>query len=390
VNVLITSARMPFALDEVRKFGRRGHRVFAADTFGAAPGAHSHHVAARLRVASPQHAPARFIADVKQILIEHRIDLLLPCFEEVFYLARHLPELAQLTQVFTSELDTLARLHRKSSFNALARQLGIAVPETIVVEDQVELLRALGAWRRYVARPAYSRGGLQLLTNTGPLAGALAVGACRPTRARPWIVQPYVDGTDVCSFSVSHHGRVVAHCAYVHPMEIEHRGGIVFESVAEPGTLDAVARLVEATGYHGQLGADFRRTADRSLVALECNPRPTAGVHMMADALLVDAVVAPSSGRVRVVPAGIRRKYNGAVLRDLVLHGTRLGEHLALLLSRYDVDRKDRDRMPSLYQLLSYVLTLGTRARRHRAAPRGTSLMAAYFDGVEWNGEEIP
>ena len=44
-NILVTSSRMPFALDEIRKFGRRGHAVYASDTFSTSPGSHSQFVA---------------------------------------------------------------------------------------------------------------------------------------------------------------------------------------------------------------------------------------------------------------------------------------------------------------------------------------------------------
>ena len=40
MRLLITSSRMPFALDAIRKLGERGHEVFAADSYAASPGSH--------------------------------------------------------------------------------------------------------------------------------------------------------------------------------------------------------------------------------------------------------------------------------------------------------------------------------------------------------------
>jgi hypothetical protein len=46
--------------------------------------------------------------------------------------------------------------------------------------------------------------------------------------------------------------------------------------------------------------------------------------------------------------------------------------------------------MPALYQVLSYAQVLGyLRRHRHAAARAGTTLMAAYFDGIAWDGEPI-
>jgi hypothetical protein len=284
----------------------------------------------------------------------------------------------------------LSRLHHKGAFNALARELGIAVPSSILAESRVQLAAATRVHRRYFARPAWSRGAIAIYTNAGPLAGALDLTDCDPSPAHPWVVQEFVDGPDLCSFSVARRGRVVAHCAYVHPRQIEHGGGIVFESVVVPDTLACVQRIVEATGYHGQIGLDFR-VARHRLVALECNPRPTAGVHLMPDAMLVDALLGPPPASVSVVPAGRRRMYASALLRDLVLHNGHLGADLSYLLSSTrDVYAEPDDRMPALLQVLSYAHVLGYRRRHGASARRNTSLMAAYFDGIAWNGEPIP
>jgi hypothetical protein len=391
MNVLVTSSRMPFALDEIRKLGRCGHRVYAADTIFSAPGGHSRYVAGRLHVTAPEVDAERFVREVKQFLIDRRIELVVPCFEEVFYLARHLPELNEVAQLFAPGFELLRRVHNKATFNELARELEIGAPETLVATSDGELDDAVRVFDQYLARPAYSRGGVEILTNAGPLEGALTLADCRPTRVHPWIVQPYLDGRDLCSFSVAQHGRVVAHCAYVHPVEIEHGGGIVFESVDEPETLRVAERLVAATGYHGQLGLDFRRSGGR-LYALECNPRPTAGVHLFAPEPLVEALMARPDHQVHVVPPGRKRKYASALLRDLLLHWDHARADVSYLLAgdMEDVYGEAGDRMPALFQVLSYAYVLRWRAQHRGHSRRGTGLLAAIFDGIEWNGDAIP
>jgi hypothetical protein len=345
-------------------------------------------VSGRARVAPPQYRPERFLADVDELVRRRRIELVVPCFEEVFYLARHLRELP--VAVFASELDVLAELHDKARFERLARSLGIRTPHTTEVDSRPALARAMTHYGRYIARPACSRGALDVMTNAGPRRGELDLDDCDPTPGRPWIVQEYIDGLDLCSFSVAHEGRVVAHCTYFHPLEIEHGGGIVFESVVDPETLQIVRCIVEKTGYHGQIGMDFRRDR-RGLCLLECNPRPTAGVHLTSDELLVDAVTRPSHGPPRVVPGGVRRKYASAVLRDMVLHLGHLRTDASYLVSQKiaEVYGEEGDWQPALYQALSYLHVLWYRAHRSDG-PHGPSLVAAYFDGIVWDGQAIP
>src|SRR5688572_26412506 len=86
MNILVTSSRMPFALDEIRKFGKRRHRVFATDTFSTSPGSHSRYVTRAVTTAAPRQEPLRFIRQIEELVEEEGIELIVPAFEEVFYL----------------------------------------------------------------------------------------------------------------------------------------------------------------------------------------------------------------------------------------------------------------------------------------------------------------
>jgi hypothetical protein len=175
-------------------------------------------------------------------------------------------------------------------------------------------------------------------------------------------------------------------------MEIEHGGGIVFESVNEPDTLAAAETLIGETGYHGQISLDFRRGNDGRLWLIECNPRPSAGVHMMSGDLYVDALLEPPDGPARVVPPGVRRKYASAVLRELLLHPDHPARQLRFLFDErtHDVYDEPDDHLPSLYQAITYAYALVFRAQHLHSTRHGTGILAAVFDGIEWNGDPIP
>jgi hypothetical protein len=68
----------------------------------------------------------------------------------------------------------LARLHDKDTFQKLVERLGLPTPQTVVARNDAELREAIDRFPRYFARAAFSRGGVSLLTNTGPLAGHLS------------------------------------------------------------------------------------------------------------------------------------------------------------------------------------------------------------------------
>lgn len=388
MRVLITTSRMPCIIDEIRKLGAQGHQVFATDTFTTAPGSHSKYVTESFVTPSPRHATRAFVDAIKELCTTHAIDLLVPAFEEVFYLAKHRTELpAHLC--FFPQLETLVRLHDKGKLLDLAREIGVRVPKSAIVRSQEELGGAIARGADFFAKPVFSRGGVDLFTNAGPLAGALALSDCHPSADAPWIVQEFAHGVDVCTFSIVHHGRITGHSAYVHPREIEHAGGIVFESVHEPECLAVAQRFAEVTQYHGQLSLDFMKT-DEGMVLIECNPRPTAGVHVMSPEMFEAAMLDTAGEKLRTAEPGVMRKYSIALIRDMLLHFSEAREDLRYLFSEAkEVVADPDDLLPALYQVLSYGHVIAYRRTLARRQHKNTELMAAYFHDVCWNGEPL-
>ena len=387
MRILITTSRMPHAVDEIRKLGRQGHLVHAADTFSNAPGNHSRFAHAHHITLSPRYETAAFVEQIIQLVRENDIDIVLPSFEEVFYLQRYAKKLAGRVNVFAPGFEALVRLHDKTRFVELAQKVGAKTPRTIVVDDDDALRRAVGEFPKYFGRAAYSRGGVLLLTNAGPLAGVVPLSRCNPTPSNPWLIQEFVQGLDVCTFSVARHGRVVAHSAYVHPKTINSAGGIVFESIVDDEAFELVQRFVEATSYHGQVSFDFLRT-EEGLYAVECNPRPTSGLTVMPDEMLDTALFGPMPNAPRVAPAGVRRHIWAALLRDMVLNWREIPSDLRELLSQSeDVYAPPGDRMPGLYQFLSMSHVLRYRRRRSAADRTRSDMLAGYFHDVSWDGD---
>lgn len=388
-SILATTSRMPFAVDQIRKLGAAGNTVVASDTFDATPGNHSRGATHHITTAAPTQAPEAFVDDVVRAIDEYDIDIVLPMFEEVFYLAAHRERLEGRAELFFPDFATLARVHDKVTFAALCDELGLPCAERVVATSDTEFADALDRWEHWFARAAYGRGGLDVLTNTGPLAGAGDPDDVHPTPQNPWLVQKFLDGVDRCSWSVVRDGRVTLHSTYEHPLQIDDRGGIVFASVDAPETLDAVRRIVEATGWCGQISFDFLVTDDGVHHLVECNPRPTAGCTNASTTELHTALFGPVPDEPVVVPAGRKAAIKVAVLRDMVLHLSRARADAHAARGAVDVYAGAHDPLPLLYSVLSlqhvhqYRRTLGLdRASRE-------DLIAAQFFDVLWDGRPI-
>jgi hypothetical protein len=374
---------MPFALDAIRKLGERGHDVYATDSYDASPGSHSRYLAGHFVTASPSGDPQGFAADVERIADENEIDVVLPMFEEVFYLAAQHDRLSKVTRLYAPRFQTLAQVHDKGTFQELCDRLEIRTPQTVLAHSQEELTEAIERFPKYFARAAFSRGGVGLLTNTGPLAGHLKPDDCHPTEANPWLVQEFVDGPMHCTYSTLHGGQVASHMSYRAPRQWEHSTGIQFVSVDPNDTLPTVEQLGADLEWDGQMSLDFIETDD-GLVMIECNPRPTDGVLLMTPESLERGLLEPEED-VLLIPPGRESQLDFAVFAQLFREPLRdAPKSIRDLTEIHGTDHGWRDAMPKLYSFLAL-------ARFEKLSLKDRKqLFVAMSDGITWDGQPIP
>jgi predicted ATP-grasp superfamily ATP-dependent carboligase len=386
VRILLTSSRLPFSLALIRGLTSAGHEVYAADAYDVASGSHSRYVAGRLVTAPPATETERFVDDVERFAEERSIDRVVPAFEEAFYLATRRDRLDEVTELFTPPFATLAGLHDKASFTTLAQKLGLPLPETVVVRSPEELREAIGRWPQWFARACFSRGGVALLTNSGPLADHTKIEDVDPSEAQPWLVQPYVEGPMQCTYSTLREGRVLTHLCYRAPRQWQHSTGISFTTVDPEPTLPIVEAIGRELGYTGQMSLDFV-VSPTGLNVIECNPRATDGALLMEPEEMAAGLAAAASDEPAdpiLIPAERSAQLDFAVFGQMFTESPReWPRSIHDLVEIRGSDRGWHDELPNLYALL----TLGHHARlnlRHRRA-----LLAAMADDIAWDGQPI-
>jgi hypothetical protein len=388
MRVLVTSSRNTFALDLIRKLGSAGNTVFAADTYEGAVGSHSRFLAGHLTTPSPRFETDAFIEAVNAYVEQHDIEVIIPTFEEVFYLAARVADLPEGVRLYAGSFGDLARLHDKASFQRLAQDAGVPIPETVVVTSPDELRTAIDRFPRYFARAAFSRGGVGLLTNTGPLAGKVPVEDCVPTSAQPWLVQPFVDGPMVCTYSVVVDGTVQAHTTYRAAEQWAHSTAIAFIAVDSTDTLRYTQQLIAALdpGFTGQISFDFvdhGTDAAPDYKIIECNPRPTNGVILLEADDVVRAIQGELAEPV-VAIAGTERQITLAVIADAFTEPlSHLPKTLHDLLHVRDVGAGWWDDAAMLWS----PATIAHGAKISHGDRK--EVLAALGDDIVWNGEPI-
>jgi hypothetical protein len=344
-------ARVPWSISVIQKLGGRGHEVFVADSVDFAAGSHSRFAAGHFVIPAPARDTPAFIAEVTRLCEQHRIERILPMFEETLFLAYHRDDLPPSVDLFAGEFESLARLHDKATFVEFVRASEVRVPETLLARDQAELKAAIAEFPEYIARPAYSRAALAVLTNVGPRAGELPIEFSQPTEDNPWLVQPFIRGEPLCSFSVAHRGKVRLHVSYAIPRVTRHGWGIQVRSIADKRIEVGAAKVIEATGLTGCVSFDWL-DADDGLFAVECNVRATLGELLVAPPVLDQALTGDGSGPASVVEAGRRAQLDAAIIHNLRAHRAKLHPTLIDLVTVRDGMFKVTDAVPFLYYVL--------------------------------------
>ena len=382
MKILVTSSRMPYAVGMVRKLAEAGHDVYASDAYELAPGSHSKYLAGHFVTGSPRDATEQFIDDVERIVSENAIELIVPSFEEVFYLATQRDRIERATRLYAPPFETLARVHDKATFQALTDRLGIRTPETLVARSDDELREQIGRFPRYFGRAAFSRGGVALLTNTGPLAGHVAVEDCHPTPESPWLVQEYVDGPMICTYTTMHGGKATSHCTYRAPRQWEHSTAIAFESVDGAETLEIAEAIAGDLGYTGQMSLDFVDD-DGTLYMIECNPRATDGL-LLVDANDLAEGLTSDERELTMVPPGEEVQLSMAVFGQMFDEGLREWPRSIHDIAHIrDANRGWHDHMPTLYNFLAFAHHAKLEMKER------TALFVAMAGDISWDGQPI-
>ena len=378
-NILLTGGRAPAALELARVFHNAGHTVFMAESLRGHLSQPSNAIRKNFLVPPPRQQTSAFLDALKSIIVENKIDLLIPTCEEVFYVAMGRDQLPCV--VFAESIKKLNDLHNKWNFIVNAVGHGLYAPETILVNNQDDMLHAYSHWRELVIKPVYSRfaGQTLILPSLKQALAALALNS----KSR-WVAQEYIKGTQICTYSVCLNGRITAHTTYPSTFTAGQGAAIVFKHTNHPAIFKWVKTFVEKNTFTGQIAFDFIETPNGQLYALECNPRATSGVHLLAShPNFVEAFLNPNILCVNRV-----KDHSYMLATAMLVYGfpkslknNQLAAWAKTFFTSDDVILDFKDPMPFIMQFRS-ILAYVSLARKEKI----TALEASTFD-IEWNGE---
>lgn len=379
MNVLLLGARAPAALEWARAFAACGWTVHAADSLSWTVTRASRAVTHYHRLPEPRYHTQQWLSSIAELVRTHEIDWLIPTCEEVFYLGHGLEHsLSGLRcHVAAMSLTHLRRWHDKFQFARMTESWEVAAPETHLLESPERARDFLGRGKEWVFKPVFSR----FATDTLVQPNDARISAIHPNPERAWVAQRYVAGTEYCSYSVLHQGRLRAHACYQPRYRVGRGSGIWFDPHDPTAIRDFVTRFGRETGYTGQLAFDFICDAQGRFHVLECNPRATSGVHLFDDQpqALVRAMTEPEHEELITASKTPRM----VAFAMCLFAGPGLWAKRSTwrdFAAARDVITQAHDRTPLLMQIPALMEISG------RAFARRCSLLQAATADIEWDG----
>jgi hypothetical protein len=268
-NVLILGARAPIALELCRQLAKAGCRVVLADSLRYPVARWSRFAQRFVLLPPPAQAYEAYVLALQNLIKDEAITDCIPTCEEVFYVSRCKDELA--AKIWTDRFDLMDQLHHKHRFLALATGF-FAIPKTVSCRDFLDWENAAD----YVFKPVYSRFGHQVIIGQKKEACVLP-----QKNPQDWIAQERIHGQEICIYSIWDGGVLKGFASYVPRHRVGKGAGIFFEPVFEPSVFQAVLDFGQHLHFTGQLSFDVIMKEGQPYV-LECNPRGTSGVHLLA------------------------------------------------------------------------------------------------------------
>lgn len=278
MNILLTGTRSFAGLTAARQFRKDGHTVFTADSIDFDYTGFSVAVKKRFEMPSVRFAEQKYVKKLIDIIVEYKIDRIVPLSEEIFYIARNAERIKKVNPKIIIEADGIEELdvlHNKDSFSRLAKSLNLRIPNTIMAPSLEDVIKYQKNIRSdIVLKPIYSRFADCFLhfENIKETKKYFS----EHTFDSNYVLQDFIDGENISSFSLNEKAGTIVYRSDVR-MNAPGAMGSVTKIETPAAIIDADMKLRKELGFKYQLGLDFILTPKNEYYLLEANPRATIG-----------------------------------------------------------------------------------------------------------------
>ena len=387
-TVLITLGRLPKALDLARGFKSLGYRVIVAEPFRWHLTGVSNVIARRYKVTAPATNREQYLRELLAIVVNERVDWVVPVSEEIIYVSCLRALLPPQVKLYAMPSAALLALHNKLSFIQRCREYGVSAPETVAADDP--RANALAAKGDYIVKPVFSCSG------RGVVFRCRGAQLATYTTSEPMIVQSWVKGDVLSTFSVAHEGAALTTVVY--------RGAVMSGTVAvcfervtavdaqHQAVIDWVNQFVQRAHFSGFISFDMVVDADGHVHGIECNPRATSGLHFVNSRDLATAVVSPEApALIRFRGDTLMKQFYPCLteLQKSMFGGGKFRKNLRQFLRARDVTWDWRDPLPFLTMPLTASQIIWKSIRAGVTMGEVATLDVGWYGGHHRDGKSL-
>ncbi len=275
MRFLITNARFPVPLDWAQRLICDGHQVILADSLYFPIGRFCRGVESYLRL-PPLSSGKVYINALLKAFQKLKVDVLLPAYEDIFHLAKHVPWSWLQQYALMPHPELLFTMYSKYAFLEKVKGFGLQLPRTrlITARDQIDL------GMKSVLKLEYSN----FDTENFDHFDQSVLNQLNISTERSWVQQEFLKGRLFYSYSLAWYGQVVTHANYFSKYILNQVGGNYFVPVENAQVTEFCREFIEKNKWHGQLGFKFIETK-KGLYVIECAPCMNSGFHLVYDEL---------------------------------------------------------------------------------------------------------
>ncbi len=374
-NILITGGRTFICLDLLRLFKKQKHKIFLAESHKFHISSLSNTYEKKYHLPSPRFHEDKYIKSLIKIIKQDSIDLLLPLYEEILYISRHLEEFPAHCKIFCPSFEILDELHHKYKFMEKLKQLNITHPKTYLLNSQKDI-ENLPLIYPIIIKTCYSRASQSVKT----INSIEELNNLKFNQNNPYIAQEIIKGKKYCSYSICKNGKITAHALYPVSFTVEGNSCITFEETENKNIFDWIEHFAKTQNFSGQFAFDFIETTNGTIYPIECNPRATSGIHLLySNDQLVDAFLENNVSLVK--PLSHTKRQLGCAM---VIYGWRsfaIKDFFINLFKTQDIIFHKKDLKPFIFQPFLFIYYY------FKSLYMKMNFSSMFLHDIEWNGD---
>lgn len=287
-RVIVTYGRSLMSLVIAQSLSKRGIEVIGCDDVDLTVMCFSRHVKDTFTHPNIDDDEDKFFEKLLEKVIEYKPDddrpyILMPVFRNTRAISKRKDLFAEHITVAAPDWESISKIFPKENLAETAQATNANIPNSVYTDDEDALRKELDSFRFPVMlKPVEGVGGKGIEKFSEIDAVIAAHKAYLDDHDEIPLIQEMVEGEDYCFTGIFSDGKLLAHMAYrnLQSFPVDTGAGAIRETVDDTPFIEAVAKLMQPTGWTGVAEIDFMWTGDKSDEPhlIEVNPRFWAGL----------------------------------------------------------------------------------------------------------------